>query len=519
MAQLELLLRPLSLPLQCPPALALRALVEAGEALAQTAAAPGAAVLWSGEAGIALSQHLQETLEALQDLPDIAPGELADLLDAVLAGVVVRKPRNKDGHPRVAIWGVQEAALQQVDVAVLGGLVEGVWPGGAEPGPWLSRPMRKAAGLPAPEQKIGQAAHDFFALCCACETVVLAAPARRARAPAVPARWLTRLEALLSGAGMALPRHAAAGWAAQLDLPAQRQHRARPSPCPPAASRPKIFTVSDFTTLMADPYAIYARKILNIRQLEELDAESDPSLFGEIVHAGLAAFFARPEPLDQPAAEQALNIALQNAMREARPRAALEHWWAARLERIASWIITREQARRAEQGAPAALALERSASLELPGGFLLKARADRIERTRQGLIAITDYKTGITPSAEQVRSGAAPQLALEAVMAKAGAFGPEFAAEVTELTYIKLSGRGQPGEDRPLFAGKPEELRALLETAASALPKVLEKFAQEETPYLAAPHPGRENTYDPYAGLSRRAEWAEDTGDAANMPP
>ena len=514
MAQLELLLRPLSLPLQCPPALALRALVEAGEALAQTAAAPGAAVLWSGEAGIALSQHLQETLEALQDLPDIAPGELADLLDAVLAGVVVRKPRNKDGHPRVTIWGVQEAALQQVDVAVLGGLVEDVWPGIADPGPWLSRPMREAAGLPSPEQKIGQAAHDFFALCCACETVVLAAPARRGRAPAVPARWLTRLEALLNGTKTPLPRHEAAGWAAQLDLPAHRLHRARPRPCPPAALRPKIFTVSDFTTLIADPYAIYARKILKIRQLDELDAESDPNLFGEIVHAGLAAFFAQPEAFNQPGTRQALNHALQAAMRRARPRAALEHWWEARLERIADWVVAREESRQKAHGAPTALALERSAELELSGGFILKARVDRIERNRENQISIIDYKTGTIPSTEQVRSGTAPQLPLEAIMAEAGAFGPEFTGNVAELAYIKLSGRGEAGEDKPLFTKKLEELRDVLKSAAIALPALLLKFAQGDRPYLATPHPGRENPYDAFAGISRRAEWVDEPDDA-----
>ena len=204
---------------------------------------------------------LREALTTLSDLPDISLADLPDLLDALLAGTVVRRPRTKDGHPRVAIWGVQEALLQSVDVAVLGGLVEGVWPAMAEPGPWLSRPMRKAAGLPAPEAAIAAAAHDFFSLAAACGTVVLAAPARRERAPAVPARWLTRLNALLEGAGMALPAHEAASWAAQLDAPSSRIARPRPEPRPPAAARPTSLSISDVTMLLADPYAIYARRI------------------------------------------------------------------------------------------------------------------------------------------------------------------------------------------------------------------------------------------------------------------
>jgi ATP-dependent helicase/nuclease subunit B len=510
--RLEGMLRPLALPLAIKPAEALRRLLECGEKLAATEAEPGGARLWSGEAGLALSDRLLEALAALETLPDIAPADLADLLEAILAGAVVRKPRTKDGHPRIAIWGVQEAALQSVDVAVLGGLVEGVWPAPAEAGPWLSRPMRKAAGLPAPEQNIGEAAHAFFALACACPEVILAAPARRDRAPAVPARWLTRLEVYCAGAGLELRRHPAAAWAAQLDLPLSRAARPKPRPRPPAAARPRTLTISEFATLMADPYAIYARKILRLRELDALDAESDASLFGEIVHAGLAEFFATPENFSAAGGAANLNLALQKAMRQKRPRAALEHWWSARLERIAGWIYDAEFLRRAEKGAPAALHLEKSASLELPGGFTLKGRADRIETAIHGGVTVMDYKTGAPPNPKDVEAGTAPQLPLEAVMAEAGAFGLDFTGPVTELAYWQLSGRHEPGSEKPLFANDPGKLRAVIDRAAVALPELFEKFSRGETPYLAAPHPSRLNAYDRFVGVSRRVEWAGEDG-------
>ena len=296
----ELLLRPLNLPLAINPAMALRALLEAAEHIAATHEQTGAARLWSGDAGLTLSELLLGALTALEDLPDMSPHDLADLLDELLSGAVLRRPRTKDGHPRIAIWGVQEAALQSVDVAVLGGLVEGVWPAPAEPGPWLSRPMRKAAGLPPGEQDIGKMAHDFFSLASSCTHVILAAPARRERAPAVPARWLTRLEAMLAGGNTALPRHDAASWAAQLDTPATRIGRPKPQPRPPEAVRPKTLSISDIATLMADPYAIYARKILNIYELDALDEESDPQFFGDIVHAGLCGIFRRAGQFQPP---------------------------------------------------------------------------------------------------------------------------------------------------------------------------------------------------------------------------
>ena len=515
--RLEMMLRPVSLPQALNPAEALRRLAQAGEALAATDELPGAEVLWAGEAGVALSELFREMFVALADLPDMAPGDVPDLLDAMLAGHAVRRPRAKDGHPRIAIWGIQEAALQSVDLAVLGGLVEGVWPAPAEPGPWLSRPMRKDAGLPLPEQKISQAAHGFFALGCACKEIVLAAPARRERAPAVPARWLTRLEALLAGAGVTLPAHEAGAWAAQLDVPMRRERREPPYPRPPVEARPKTLSITDIGTLMADPYAIYAAKILKLRELDALDEESDASLFGEIVHAGLAMFFANDKDgVARSDAVARLTAELQLAMRGLRPRAALDHWWAARLARIAEWVVALEQSRRAELGVPQALAHEQTGEMVFPGGFVLRGRADRIERAADGGISLIDYKTGTVPSAAAVEAGIAPQLPLEAVMAEAGMFGEEFFAAVTELAYMRLSGRADAGEETRLFKSKPEKLRAAVERAGAALQDLFDRFADERTAYLAAPHPSRVNIYDAFAGISRRAEWAgedQDDGD------
>jgi ATP-dependent helicase/nuclease subunit B len=497
------------LPLAIDPADSLRRLIEAGQAMAQTADAPGAAALWSGEAGAALSELLTEALAVLEGQSPIAPADLPDLLDAILQGHVIRRPRSKDGHPRIAIWGVQEAALQTVDTAILAGLVEGVWPALPEPGPWLSRPMRKAAKLPAPEQQIGAAALQFFSLGCSCRTIILSAALRRERAPAVPARWLTRLDALLAVTGQSLAAHPAAAWAEALDKPVTRLLRPKPAPRPAAHLRPTTLSISDIATLIADPYAIYAGHILKLRELKPLDEESDPSLFGNIVHAGLAEFFSVDRDFFAGDAAAELTLRLQVAMRLQRPRAALENWWAARLERIAGWIIEAERARRAENP-PVAMALERSGTLPLAGGFILKGRADRIEKRRDGSVFIMDYKTGNPPSEAKVVSGAAPQLPLEAIMAQEGAFGEELSGPVTELGFWRLSGRNNNGEDKPLFAGKPDQLQTAIGIAQAMLPGLLRKFADAATPYLATPHPGRSTYHDPYHGVSRRGEWGRE---------
>ncbi len=516
-ARLEGCLAPIiGMPMAINPARALILLMTAAENLAATDAETGPERLWSGEAGSLLANLMTELLAAFETLPDIAPDDVTGLLDAVLVGPMVRKPRTKDNHPRIAIWGVQEASLQTVDVAVLAGLVESVWPAPAEPGPWLSRPMRKAAGLPAAERHIGLEAHEFFGLCCRCPTVILSAPVRRQRAPAVPARWITRIDALLAGSRTALPRHPAESWASQLDVPSQRLLRPKPFPRPPTSVRPTTLSISDVATLMADPYAIYARKILQLYPLAELDEETDASQFGDIVHHGLAAFFGSNPDFDATNAPERLTLALQTAMRERRPRAALQHWWEARLQRIAWWIVEAEQARRKKHGKPREIGLELSGIMKVGHQFTLKGRVDRIEQRADGDIFIMDYKTGAPPSAKQVEAGSAPQLPLEAVMAQAGAFGINFQSKVAELAFWQLSGRHLAGNEKPIFP-KSDSLQHVIEAASSQLPLLFEKFARSETPYLAAPHPDRSTYDDPYLGISRRHEWGggEDGDDRA----
>ncbi|MGD0434728.1 MAG: double-strand break repair protein AddB, partial [Acetobacteraceae bacterium] len=260
--------------LEAAPAEALSALIAAAENLAATDIDPGATRLWSEAEGDALATLLTAALAALRDLPDQRREVMPGLLDALLQGAVVRSRRalrGRDGaeHPRVFIWGPLEARLQSVDVMVLGGLVETVWPPAPEPGPWLSRPMRATVGLPSPEVEIGSAAHDFLAATVAAPEVILSCPDRRDGAPAVPARWLTRLDALLAGAGVTLPHHPAVDWARSLDLPrGGPKPVSPPRPCPPVAVRPSRMSVTEIETWLRDPYAIYAKHVLRLAKLK-----------------------------------------------------------------------------------------------------------------------------------------------------------------------------------------------------------------------------------------------------------
>ena len=498
--------------LRVAPADHLAGLVAAAEALAATEAEGGPERLWGEEEGEALAVLLTAALESLPRLPDQAPDTLPGLLDALLEGAVVRSRRALRGrgeaeHPRVFIWGLLEARLQSVDTIVLGGLVEGVWPAATDPGPWMSRPMRARAGLPSAEERVGQAAHDFVMAACAAPVAVLSCPRRRDGAPAVPSRWLLRLEAMLAGSGAVLPQHPAGGWGAALDQPRHGQPTpaAPPQPCPPVPLRPKRLGVTEIETWIADPYAIHARHILRLRRLDPLEQATDAADYGSLVHDGLRRFLAEWAEAWPPDGHAKLRLAMEQALGAARLRPALREWWAPRLLRIADWVAGQEIARRALHR-PVRIAAEVKGVWQRDG-FELSGRADRIERRADGTLSLLDYKTGVLPSKSAADAGDAPQLPLEAAMAASGAFGAEFQGGAAELLYWHLSGGHQPGEARAILAGKPDELDSLVAEVSDRLDALVRDYRNPARAYLSQPHPGRVPRFSDYAQLARVAEW------------
>jgi ATP-dependent helicase/nuclease subunit B len=495
----------------------LRALLTAAEAIAASDSDAGAVRLWRGEDGEALAARMGNLLEAWADLPPMTVADLPGLLDAALAGEAVRSRRalrGRDGaeHPRIFIWGLLEARLQAVDTAILAGLSEGVWPPQSDPGPWVNRAMRGLIGLPSPEERVGQAAHDFVGAACSAREVILSAPRRRDGALAVPSRWLTRLQALLEGGRQTLPVHAAVAWARALDRPAGPAiPAARPMPMPPVARRPRRLRVTEIETLLRDPYAIYARHVLGLQKLAPLEESADAADYGSIVHAGLHAFFRKFDRAWPADAGRQLIGCMDEALADAELRPALGAWWRPRLHRIAGWVADAEAERRGALGRPQLIRSEQDGVWHIAGPagpFTLTGRADRIERLFQGGIAILDYKTGTPPSDRDVEDGRAPQLPLEAAMAEAGAFGEDLVGAPVDLTYWHISGGYAPGQARALFRGKAEKLGEATQAAAGGLRALVAAFDNPGRAYLSQPHPGAAPRFSDYAQLARVAEWA-----------
>ncbi len=505
--RLDRLLRPLAALADAaavPIADLLAAHIGVAEALAATDQERGADRLWLGEAGETAAAFVAELADAVADFPPIAAHGYPGLFASLLSGLVVRPRHGR--HPRLAIWGPLEARLQRADRLVLGGLNEGTWPAPPTADPWLSRPMRATLGLPAPERRIGLAAHDF-AQAFAAGDVILTRAQRVDGTPTVASRWLQRLDAVLAAAE--LP-DALAGdrpwlaWARALDRVDQLRPWGPPAPRPPVAARPRQLSVTDVELWMRDPYALYAKHILRLRPLDPLDADPGAAERGSFIHAALDAFAkAHPGRLPPDAFER-LVAAGRDAFGPDLARPAVWAFWWPRFLAIARWFLEREADRRPDLRGLAAEVAGRLALDGPAGPWTLTARADRIDRLGDGSLRLIDYKTGTPPTQTDIRGGWSPQLPLEALIARAGGFAGVDAAPVAVLEHWHLSGGAVPGEIRPVGG----DLGALLDATMSGLAELVAAFDQAATAYAAVPRADKAPRFNPYLHLARAREWA-----------
>jgi len=478
--------------------------VIAAETVASQGSVPGAERLWSGEAGEALAEFIDEAEQASSVADPIATIIYPALLMTMMTGRVVRPRYGR--HPRLHIWGPLEARLQNADFIVLGGLNEGNWPRDPDPDPWLSRPMQEKFGLPLPERRIGLAAHDF-AMAAAAPKVLLTRSEKSAGAPTVPSRWLARLDAVILAAtpqGEQGAEYCWLVWARALDSPGKPTASIQPpKPRPPVYARPKRLSVTRIGAWMRDPYSIFARDILKLRPLDPLEADPAAADRGTIIHETLDRFVRETTGTLPANAEARLYEIGQSVFSNLATHPVVHAFWWPRFERVARWFIEVERRRRADITVSET---EVRGELALTVGnlaFTLTAIADRVDRLADGGYAILDYKTGQAPTNADITDGFAPQLPLEAAIAMAGGFGKLPPERVESLSFWRLSG-GEPAGEIQNIKGNIGELA---EIAQNGLVELIAVYNDADTPYTAVPNPAKAPRFNDYEHLARLSEW------------
>ena len=383
--------------------------------------------------------------------------------------------------------------------------------------------MRHALGLDLPERRISLSAHDF-AQALGADEVILAYPAKLAGAPTVSSRFVQRLAAVAGEERWQRARANGArylAWARALDQPAQVKRIDKPAPKPPRAARPTALSVTEIESWLRDPYTIYAKHILALRELDPVDLPPGAADRGIVIHGALSEFtktFAGGLPADPAGA--LIEIGSRHfAALEDYPEARA-FWWP-RFQRIARWFAGWEAQRRSRV---AALTAETYGKIEIPLGDA-RVHAARPRRPHRAA-----RRRPLCHPRLQDRAGADRAAGAHRRRAAAHAGGRDPAPRWlsrhrrggigAELIYVSLKGGAPAGEDKTIDF-KDGDADDHAERALAKLAAVAERFEDEQQPYLPLVLSMWKSRYGTYDHLARVKEWSvggsdDEDAEAAN---
>ena len=484
------------------------------EKLAQTDEMSGIDRLWAGQEGDSLAVLLEKLVTFGSMTP---PMTLKDYVEFIRGFMQSENVNESYGtHPRLGILGQIEARMVKADRIIMAGLNEGIWPPDSGFDVWMSRAMRGHFGLPSLEQKTSLAAHDFSCGFCARE-VFITRSKKTGGQPTLRSRWLDRLDTCLSAAQIgkndnpSVKGLAYAQWARKLKQSDLIQTIDRPKPCPPADIRPTDYSVTEIEKFMRDPYWIYAKKILKLSKLDDLDDDLTAADRGSLIHTIMEDVTRRYPgchiPDDFP--DKIIEIG-KDFFEKQGDQAEMRGLWWARFIKTAQWFAAYERDWR--QGTDQIYS-EIKDTMPI-GPFTLTGKVDRVEYRTDGSVAIIDYKTGAPPTMADVRAGVASQLPLEAVMIENRAFKAlndnHQKPKDYSFHYWTLNGAGEGGSVAQVKPLKGQSMSQWIRETKEGVEMLLETFANADMPYYGTPIPERAIVmdYHDYAHLERIKEWS-----------
>lgn len=465
--------------------------------------------LYDAEAGSSLSSFLVG-LASIDEEVTFPPDQWPEIIGSLSAGSMVREV--SDCHPRVFIWGALEARLQYVDHIILGGLNEGIWPQVPETDAFITRTQMAAIGMEPPERRVGLSAHDFQ-MAMGQPSVVLARSKRVEGTPTVASRWWQRLEAFAGpDASAEMNRRGARllDMATDYSAASQTTPIGRPYPKPPAEVRPKALSVTNIEKLIADPYAIYAQKVLGLKKVEPLVRDPDARDRGTLFHEIMERSVTECIDFSQEDANRDLKHVAEDCFKDANLPEEIRAMWWPRFEALIPEIINWERGRNKAVKQRHAEITASSTALEQTG-VSIHGRADRVDERDDGSLDLIDFKSSNVPSKPDLEKLKSVQLSLEAALAARGAFRDLGKRNVTDIAYVKMGPRGK-FEVKPAISLADEKHADLAEKAWGKAVQLADAYNCENTGYRSKARASASKYEGDYDHLARVSEWGSGGG-------
>lgn len=252
-----------------------------------------------------------------------------------------------------------------------------------------------------------------------------------------------------------------------------------------------------------DPYEIYVKHVLGLRELNPLHSRPDAVLRGNAVHRILELFIRAVDGNpDLCTVERLLGIA-EDVLADISAPVFAKRMWIAQLAAVGEEFIGQELVR---MSAGISSILESRGESAIDGlDFTLVAKADRIDQKDSGLLALYDYKTGTIPSKTDILH-CDKQIPLTAAMLERGGFHQALPSAVDYAAYIKI---GRTTEERPVDRISDKNGTDVFDDNWRRLAALIAHYRRPETGYLSRLNMRRVSYGAAYDHLARYGEWDE----------
>lgn len=262
---------------------------------------------------------------------------------------------------------------------------------------------------------------------------------------------------------------------------------------PPFNQRIKEISATDITKLIQNPYRIYAKKILKLKEINRIDYKPQNREFGIFVHKILE------DLVKEKKYQENQELFFQNTkktFKEYFKSQDSEIIWLPRIENIIKNFYCENQKLKNLSNYTEIL------TEMMISDYKIICRIDRIVKDNQNQIKIIDYKTGNPPTKQKVTLGLDPQLTLSALSLIEGSIKghPDLKPKLTEIEsiiYWKISSFTS-GSINNIIKNK-DELEGAIIQAKEGVKRLLDYFSNENQPFIAK----KSDYLDQYWHLSR----------------
>ncbi len=444
--------------------------------------------------------------------------DYADLFENMIKGRTIPNLSNNNSQ-KIFILPKEQAKFLDFDQIILSSFNEGFWPANKIDATYLNLRMLKSLNISKTYKDFGAEAYSFLSLINN-DNILITRSVKNNGAKTISSRWLIKLAVILKHTNLLKKIYADKihlKWLEILNKVNYLEKIAAPAPTPPIEARPKTLPVTAIEQLMRNPYGVYAKYILKLKKLKQLDYEPSMADFGNVIHDALENFSKNYNEINE---EQRLSYLVNYAkelFKEYNLSSITYNFWQTKLENIAKWIINEEETRRTSE---LNILAEVKTSITI-NDLTITAKADRIEfsntpgnnrdnSNNETNCTIIDYKTGTIPTKRDIYLGLSPQMIIEALIVTKGQIenykinNPN----ISDLLYWKLSGNNK-NPVQEINVTKKEDLEKIIDEAEVGLLKLQETFNNKTTPYLATPAPEKAPIYNDYELLARTKEWQD----------